>query len=241
MAILDDLKGILGDDQLAKISNNVALKARLEKGDELYGYYMGDDEPKPTPTPTPAAAAPAPAAPAPPASAALDLGAIERMFDTRLASLNKTIEDKIGDVVKTRGDELVNNAVKISIQRADELNRVYARHFEETGKAFDSAAFNEFLEKPETKARGFRSITEAYDAYASPGRTEREVERRVAEKLRENSGSAVPGTTPPPAVNSNIRHFIKRGGPADGAPATGAQRAAALLDARLAKQQAEAS
>ena len=66
-----------------------------------------------------------------------------------------------------RGDELVNNAVRLSVQRADELNRIYSRHEHEVGKPFDSSDFNAFLEKPEVKARGYRSITDAYNDYVA--------------------------------------------------------------------------
>lgn len=235
MAILDDLKGILGDEAIAKIEGNPALKMKLAKGEELYGYYAGDDDTTASATATvtqPAAAAAA-------SHSQFDLGSIERMLDAKLGNMNKTIEDKIGEVVKTRGDELVNSAVKIALQRSDELNRIYMEHQSNYGESFNSEKFNEYLEQ--NKDKGFRSIRQAYESYVQPRAMDREVDRRVDEKLKKSSGGAVPGTTPAPSVNSNIRHFKARSASADGQGMTGAQRAAAMLDKRMADSQAAAS
>ena len=233
MALLDDLKGLLSPAEFAKIQGNSAVATRLARGEELVSYYDGDEPPVAAVVdPPPARSTP------PPAAGQFDLSAIDRMLDAKLGKINETVDARIADVVKTRGDELVNSAVKISIQRADELNRIYGRHERETGKPFDSADFNTFLEKPESKARGYRSITDAYNDYVAPVVTERTIETEVEKRVKARSGSAgVPGTTPPPATNSNIRMFINRGTTgADGAPATGAGRAAAALDRIQARQ-----
>lgn len=230
MAILDDLKGILGDDAIAKIEANAALKAKISRGDELRGYYDGDEEVTP---PARAAEEPAPARREPPA--AFDLGAIERMLDTKLGKVNEIVDARVDAAVKTRGDELVNNAVKIALQRSDELNRIYMEHQSNYGEAFDTTKFNEFLES--NKDKGFRSIRQGYDAYIAPRAVEREVDTKVKAKLAEGSGRHVPGTTPPPSTNSNIRFFKQRSAAGDGTASTGAQRAAALLDKRLAEAQ----
>jgi len=234
--LLDDLKGILSPEEFAKIEGNPALKARTAKAAELLDWYGGEEtttttttttEPTRTTTTEPTRTAPQ-----------FDLSGIERMFDARLGKINETIETKIADVVKTRGDELVNNAVKIALQRSDELNRIYSRHLKETGTEFDTVKFNEYLEKPEIKAKGFRSLTDAYEAYAAPVVQEREVDRRVQAKLAEKSGQNVPGTTPAPSTNPAILAFKKRNVATDGQGMTGAQRAAALLDRRAAEQSA---
>jgi hypothetical protein len=234
--LLEDLKGILSPEDYAKIEGNAALKARASKASELLEWYGGEEPPAVT---DPPARVDPPARQTPPP--AFDLSSIERMLDAKIGTLNTTIETKIADVVKTRGDELVNNAVKIALQRSDELNRIYMRHQTETGKPFDTTDFNTYLEKPEIKAKGFRTITEAYDAYVAPQSLEREVDKRVTAKLAEKSGQTVPGTTPAPATNSNIRVFMKRGAPGDPATTTGAGRAAAALDKIMARQQEMAS
>ena len=238
MALLDDLKGILSPAEFAKIQGNPAVATSLARGQELISYYDGDEPPASTAVDPP----PVRSTPPPAAAGQFDLSAIDRMLDAKLGKINEIVDARVADVVKTRGDELVNNAVKISIQRADELNRLYGRHEREVGKPFDSADFNTFLEKPESKARGYRSITDAYNDYVAPVVTERTIETEVEKRVKARSGSAgVPGTTPPPATNSNIRMFMKRG--ANGTPAetTGAGRAAAALDRIQARQQELAS
>lgn len=232
-SILDDLKGILGDDAIAKIEGNPALKAKVDKAQELYGYYAGeDDDPPPVRSqqdPPPARQQDPPAVRDNP----FDLKSIERMLDTKLGTVNQTIETKLGEMVTARGNELVNNAVKISLQRADELNRIYARHQNDFNEPFDSAKFNEFLESDAGKAGGYKTITSAYEAWVGPRATEKEVDRRVAAKLAERSGTGVGSTPGPSTSNKTIEIFRKRGTAAEGGATTGAQRAAAMLD-RLA-------
>jgi len=236
--ILDDLKGILGEAEFAKIEANAALKARISRGEEFRIWYDGDGEGAAEP-PAPGSNQnePPPARREPPAGiGAFDLSAVERMLDSKLSNVGKTIEDKIAETVQKRGDELVNTSVKIALQRADELNRIYARHNADFGEAFDSAAFNTYLE--ENKAKGFRTITEAYEAMTAQRRTDKEVERRVTEGVKAKSGEHVPGTTPPPSTNSNIRFFKQRSVASDGTHRTGAQKAAELLDRRAAEASA---
>lgn len=236
MAILDDLKGLLSPAEFAKLEGS-PVATRLTRGDELRSFYDGEEPP-----PAATVVDPPPARQAPPnGGGQFDLSSIERMLDTKLANLNTIVDARVAEVVKTRGDELVNNAVKISLQRADELNRIYSRHAVETGKAFDSVEFNAFLEKPEVKARGYRSITQAYEDFVAPLTTEREVEKRVKDRMAAESGKNVPGTTPAPAANSNIRVFMKRGANGTDAPTTGAGRAAAALDRIMARQNEMAS
>lgn len=167
------------------------------------------------------------------------------MIDTKLGTIGATIDTKLEASIKTRGDELVNNAVRIAVQRSDELSRIYGRHEREVGKPFDSAEFNAYLEKPEVKARGFRTLTDAYEAFVAPVVTEKtinaEVDKRYQAKVQADSGKNVPGTTPAPAVNSNIRFFQKRTATGAAAETTGAGRAAAALDRIMARDAERAS
>jgi hypothetical protein len=244
-SILDDLKGILSPAEFAKLEASEAVKTRIARGDELRSYYDGDPDPV---TPPQNRSDPPPVRATPPPQ--FDLSSIETLLDRKLGTINTTIETKINETIQARGTELVNNAVGIAMRQADELNRVYHRHSAEFGEAFDSTAFNEFLMKPENSLmngdqRGgskFPTVTSAYEAMVGPKMTEKtiaaEVEKRVKQDPRVNTP---PGTTPPSAVNSNIVKFMKRGGPADGAPATGASRAAAMLDRMDANRNSAAS
>ena len=112
--------------------------------------------------------------------------------------------DALLDQLSTRGDELVNNAVKISLQRADELNRLYYRAQEVTGKPLDSSDFNLYLEKQENKGK-FRTITEAGEAYLSPHIQAKTIADGIKEGVKAanaaESGKHVLGTTPGPATN----------------------------------------
>jgi len=246
MALLDDLKGILSPEDFAKIQSNAAVSSRIAKGDELYGYYVGDEPPAVTP---PATVDPPVARTTPPAGM-FDLGAIERMLDTKLGAINTTIDSKVAEIVKQRGDELYNN-VRAGVRTdALQLVKIYTRHQEATGKSWDDAEevkFNDFL-KANNEAvkvgggKSYKNLTEAYNDYIAPTVTDREVERRVAEGVRAKSGTVpVPGTTSAPATNNNIRFFQKRGTAAEGGGQTNAQKAAELLDRRAAARQAEAS
>ena len=236
--LLDDLKGILSPAEYAKIEGNAALKTRASKASELLEWYGGEEEPATTTTTTttvqPAATTTVQLAQR--NAPNFDLSSIETMLDKKLSTLNTTIDTKIGEVVKQRGDELVNNAVKIALQRSDELNRIYMEHQANFSEAFDTTKFNEFLEA--NKDKGFRTIRQGYDAFIGPRAEDARVQKRVKEELAKQSGNNVPGTTPPPSANAAILHFKKRTVAGDGTATTGAQRAAALLDKRMAEASA---
>jgi hypothetical protein len=238
--ILDDLKGLLSAEDFAKLQGS-PVATRLTRGDELRSYYDGDE----SETPPAAATPPAARQGTPPPPGQFDLSSIERMLDSKLGTIGATIDTKLEAAIKTRGDELVNNAVRIAVQRSDELSRIYGRHEREVGKPFDSAEFNTFLEKPETKAKGFRTLTDAYEAFVGPVVQEKTIATKVAEgvktALAARSGENVPGTTPAPATNSNIRFFQKRTATGAAAETTGAGRAAAQLDRIMARRDEMAS
>jgi hypothetical protein len=240
-SILEDLKGILSPAEYAKLEARTDLATRLSRGDELRSYYDNDEVETPPAVVTPPAARQG----TPPPPGQFDLSAFERVLDARLGTINTTIETKIADAVKTRGDELVNNAVKISIQRADELNRIYYRAEKETGAPFDSAKFNDFLESPAGKAARYPSITAAYEAFVAPVVTERTIATKVAEGVKAatsaQSGQHVPGTTPGPSTNKAILTFQRRTATGAASETTGAGRAAAQLDRIMARRDEMAS
>lgn len=243
MAILDDLKGVLSADEFSKLESDPALKTRLTRGDELRSFYDGEETTTTSTTSTVANTGTTETTRSTPANQ-FDLSAIESMFDRKIGKLDERIDSRFNTLVEQKGNELVNNAVKISIQRADELNRIYAQHHQDFGTPFDSKAFNDFLEKDENKSR-FRTITEAYDAMTADARIQKKLDAAKAEGKAEavaaRSGGNVPGTTPVPATHGNIVKFLKRGSSAEGAPATGAQRAATALDNILARRNEAAS
>lgn len=248
MALLDDLKGILSAEDFAKLEGNAALKTRITRGDELRTYYDGEETP---PAVVPPAVEP-PVARTPPAGAGgqFDLSAIERMLDTREQKQRDFIKTELDNAVKTRGDELYNNVRSGVRSDALQLVKIYTRHQNATGKEWDDAEevkFNEYLKTNNAAVaagggKRYANLTDAYNDYIAPVVTEKTIEAEVTKRLKAKSGENVPGTTPGPSVNSNIRTIMMRNRAADGTtPTTGAGRAAAALDKIMARQNESAA
>lgn len=247
MALLDDLKGILSAAEYAKLEANDAIKTRITRGGQFVEWYdegTGND-----PAATPPAVVP-PVVTPPAASATFDLSSIERAIDARLGQINTTIDTKIADLVKTRGDELYNNVRSGVRSDALQLVKIYTRHQNATGKEWDDAEevkFNEYLKTNNAAVaagggKRYANLTDAYNDYIAPVVTEKTIEAEVTKRLKAKSGENVPGTTPGPSVNSNIRTIMMRNRAADGTtPTTGAGRAAAALDKIMARQNESAA
>ena len=211
----------------------------MTRGDELRSYYDGDEPPPVAHVDPPPVVRSTPAPPG-----AFDLTSIERMLDAREQKQRDFIKTELDNAVKSRGDEFVNNTVKIAVQRADELNRIYARHSELTGKPFDSADFNAFLEKPEIKAKGFRTLNDAYEAYAAPTVTERTIESEVDKRVRP-SRPKIPASISPalrPARQSTPMSDSSRSAPPPAGSGNDRRgRAAAALDKIMARRDESAA
>jgi hypothetical protein len=247
-SILDDLKGILSPAEYSKLEANGAIKARIARGEEMVEYFDGG-EPPATTTTTTTTEPPARTTPA----GMFDLSSIERMLDARDQKQRDLIKTELDAAIKTRGDELYNN-VRAGVRGdALQLVKIYTKHQQATGKEWDDAEevkFNEFLKtnNEAVKAGGgkrYGTLTEAYNDYIAPVVTERtiesEVDKRVTAATKAQSGQHVPGTTPPPASNSNIRHFMKRSATGTAAETTGAGRAAAALDRIMSRRNDESA
>lgn len=239
MALLDDLKGILSPAEFAKLEGNATVKTRIERGDELRSFYDGD-ETVVDPPPARAATDPPPARrETPPPS--LDLSGVERLLDARQAKIDDAIKSGIEAAVKARGDELYNN-VRAGVRGdALQLVKMYTRHNQVTGKDWDDAEeakFNDYLKtnaealKAGTGGKPYATLTDAYNDYIAPTVTERTIETEVDKRVKaKTSGHNLPGTTPGPAVNSNIRVIMSRGRTtADGQPVNRVDKAASALD-----------
>jgi hypothetical protein len=240
--LLDDLKGILSPEDFAKIEGNTTLKTRVSKAAELLDWYGGDEPTTTTTTTTEPVRTTEPTRTVP----NFDLSAIETMLDKKLGKVNELVDARVAEVVKQRGDELYNS-VRAGVRTdALQLVKIYTRHQEATGKSWDDAEevkFNDFLKANNEAVKAgngkqYRTLTEAYNDYIQPEVEERRINAEVDKRTKATSGQHVPGTTPAPSVNSNIMHFKKRAVAGDGTATTGAQRAAALLDKRLAEQTA---
>lgn len=244
MALLDDIKEVVGAEAFAKLEASGALKTRLQKGDELFGFYAGevDDPPANSNNPPP----PTTGSGAPPNP--FDLSGVEKMLERRLGTLETTIKKELDTKITAAVTEYTKTNQSMAtqvLQQADQLNRVYLRHNREFGEEFDSKAFAEWNAKPENAhhleegkpvGNRFNSVMESYEAWTAERRRSKEIDAEVNKRLKERSGSTgLPGNTPPPATNTNILRLMRRGG-TDGAdhPATAADRAAAALEKLVA-------
>jgi hypothetical protein len=240
--VFDELEGLLGKDEIARIKADSGLTRRLEKGDEMFRVYDEEtDEQEERET------------------RRTESRTEERREsaggDQSLVELTKTLQGitaKLSDVptkadmdsaIKKGGEELFNNMSGRLLRQSDELNRIYRRHEREFSEEFDSPKFEAFVEEQSAAGKRFDSITDAYEKFTGERREEARVESKVREKLKEranqNQGNLVPGVTPP-GSKSPIATFMKRGRETDATGGTAVDRAGAALEAALAAKSSEA-
>ena len=234
-SLLDEIASALGTaDAIAKIKANPELADRIAKQDELYGFYK--DEPVDAPTVTTTSAAPvtreAPAATS-------DLGAILRSMEgltKQIADLPSIVNSRVDEVVKARGDELVNSAVARSIRQADELARArenWNQNYSDGGKKpFDSAAFEKYVNDKVAAGSKFASVTDAYESFVAPQREEIAIEGKVRERLKERNSGNVPGVTPTTS-KTTLGKLMERGRDKDSNGETAVSRAGERLNALM--------
>jgi hypothetical protein len=103
-------------------------------------------------------------------------------------------------MVQARGNELVNNAIAISMRNNRELTRIDARHRADFGEDMDDAKLDAHIAAARDVGRPFRTITEAYDDMTREARFKKEldsgVETGVREALKTRASGQVPGVTP---------------------------------------------
>ena len=235
-SLLDELANVLGTaDAIAKIRSNPELANRIAKQDELYGYYLPEGEGIEPPTVTTTAAAPV-TREAPPTS---DIGAILRTMEgltKQIADLPTIVNTKVDEVVKARGDELVNSAVARSIRQADELARAredWNRNYSDGGKKpFDSEAFEKYVNEQVAAGTRFASVTKAYESFVAPQREEIAIEGKVRDRLKERNSGNVPGVMPTTS-KSTLATLMARGRDKDNNGETAVSRAGERLNALL--------
>jgi hypothetical protein len=235
-SLLDELASVLGTaDAIAKIKANPELADRIAKQDELYGFYK--DETVEAPTVTTTAATEPVKRETPPATS--DLGAILRSMEgltKQIADLPTIVNTRVDEVVKARGDELVNSAVARSIRQADELARAredWNRNYSDSGKKpFDSEAFEKYVNEKVTAGTRFASVTDAYQSFVAPQREEIAIEGKVRERLKERNSGNVPGVTPTTS-KTTLGKLMERGRDKDSNGETAVSRAGERLNALL--------
>lgn len=232
MALYDELEGLLGPDVVAKLP--AEMQSKLSDASHLKDYYDGiTDDPTP-PIRQPARATP-PASTV--AAATADLDAIGALLDKKMGDLDTRVQAKLDEALKTRGDELFNNSVAASIRINRELGRIESRHRVDLGEELDETKLNTFINDRKAAGHTYASVTDAYEDMTREARTEKQVEDRVREKLKQrSSGDNLPGITP---IDSKgpLATMMQRT-KADGAGETSASKAGSALADRLRSKQA---
>ena len=227
MAILDDLESVLGAEAVAKLKAS-PMASKVTRAGELLDFYTEGTTPHPTDATTRNDSH----------TADLDLSSVEKLLDRKFADLPKTIDDRVNAIVEKRGNELVTSAVVSALRSSDELNRIYMRETAETGKQFDSMAFNNFVEEQKKTGKSYKNLMEAYEDMTKDRRIEQTVNTKVEEKVREElkkrADSSIPGVTPASA-RSPLGVLMNRGRTTDGENKTAVQRAASNLEARMSR------
>ena len=227
MAILDDLESVLGAEAVAKLKAS-PMASKVTRAGELLDFYTEGTTPPPTDATTRNDSH----------TADLDLSSVEKLLDRKFADLPKTIDDRVNAIVEKRGNELVTSAVVSALRSSDELNRIYMRETAETGKQFDSMAFNNFVEEQKKTGKSYKNLMEAYEDMTKDRRIEQTVKTKVDEGVREalkaRADSSIPGVTPASA-RSPLGVLMNRGRTTDGENKTAVQRAASNLEARMSR------
>jgi hypothetical protein len=234
--LLAELEGLLDADSLAKIRSNPTVSERFTRASDVMSFYDGETN-DPPPAPTRREAPPASGVP----TGGGDLAALTAQLTgitSKLDGLDTTIKSKVDEVVQQRGNELVNNAIAISMRNNRELAKVDARHHRDFGEDLDDTALEAHVKAAQEAGRPFRTITDAYEDMTRERRVKKEVdstvETRVREELKTRASGNVPGVTNPSA--SPMLNVLKGGGRKDGDAGTHIDKAASALRERLAER-----
>lgn len=233
---LTELEGLLDADSIAKIRGNEAVRTQLARAGEVMDFYDGVSD---TPPPAPTRREAPPAGDRRPATDDLSsLTAQLTGITSKLDGLDTTISTKINEVVQQRGNELVNNAIAISMRNSRELSKLDARNRADFGSDLDDDALSAHVDKAKEAGRPFRTITDAYDDMTREARNQKvvdtTVETRVREELKTRASGNVPGTSSPAATP--MLKVLKGGSRQPGDAGTHIDSAAQALRDRLAER-----
>lgn len=235
--LLTELEGFLGADQVAKLRSNPAALERVSRASEVLSFYDGETETPPAP-PVRREAPPTPIV-RPASGTEESLTAIMARLDS-FGNIDEKIKAGVETVVKARGDELVNNAIAISMRNNRELSKIDAKHRAEFGEDLDDAKLTAHVDAAVAAGRPFRTITDAYDDMTRQARIDKQIatgiESGTREALKVKAAATLPGVSPSGASPMlKQMHLARRPG---GAPESGTHvdTAARALEARLAER-----
>jgi len=194
--LLTDLEGFLGKEAADKLRATPDAVTRLSRASEILSFYDGETE---TPPAAPRVRETPPAVRSATGAGDETLAQIMARLDG-LGNIDEKIKTGVETMVQARGNELVNNAIAISMRNNRELTRIDARHRADFGEDMDDAKLDAHIAAARDVGRPFRTITEAYDDMTREARFKKEldsgVETGVREALKTRASGQVPGVTP---------------------------------------------
>lgn len=231
MAIIDELRGILGEEAIAKIEGNSTLKTKLTRGDELVGL-LDDGKIPPELNST---------------GAGLTLDQLTAQLNTAFTGFETRFAPKIDERVKAVVDPLTAKFTEeIANARRDaanvgyvarELVRIENQHKQTFGEDFNESELNTWVKAQQDAGRTFSNVREAYDAWTGP----KVMEKKIAEAREEGkrdamSSRTVPGVSSPAATGVREKFRAFKNGSQSGQTRTDAlDQKLAELDARTAR------
>lgn len=233
--LLAELEGFLGADAVAQLRAKPGVEERLSRASELIGYYDGETDTPPAP-PKKREDPPIHRA----ATGATDetLAQIMSRLDS-FGDIKKTITDEVNAVVQTRGNELANNAIAISMRNMRELTKIDSKHRAEFGEELDDTKLSAHIDAAITAGRPFRTTTDAYEDMTREARIAKQIKEGVTtgvrEELKTRASGQVPGVSSPAATP--MLKVLKASRPGSTTESgTHLDKAARALEERLAER-----
>jgi len=191
MAIIDELKGVLGEDAIAKIQA-AGLADKLVRGEELV-TYLDDGR----------------GIPESGSISGFTLEDLTKTLKTSFTDFETSLTPKFSEIAKEQAKAVVQAEGSAflgrAIRMADDTMQIRNEHKQLFGEDLDLEALNKFVGD---SGRTFSSPKEAYKEWTRDRHTELEVERRAEEKAKEKSSSqSIPGVTP--AAATGVRGALK--------------------------------
>lgn len=203
MALIDDLKGILGEEAIEKIKAG-GLDTRITRGDEVLNY-LDDGKLPPEVKNTP-----------PPSGLTLEdltktLKTSLTEFETSFATkMEATAEAKAKALIDAKSNEFYSGVLAQSTKWADEISDIKLDHRETFGEKLDLEAMRTWAKENNKPIDSPKAI---YDEFTREKRTEKMIEAKAEEKAKTIiSARTVPGVSP--ASSTGVRAALKTFGKA---------------------------
>jgi hypothetical protein len=203
MAIIDDLRGILGEEAIAKIEGNTTLKSKLLRGDELTSLLDDGTVPPELKRTEP--------------GAGLSLEDLTKTLNTSLGEFETRFTPKIDERIKAVTEPLVQKftselsaASARAAELADTMSTIRQEHRENFNEPFEAPKLNAWVKEQQEAGRNFGNVREAYEAWTHDRKWEAKLAAAREEGKRDVASSQhVPGVSSPAAtgVRAKLRSF----------------------------------